>query len=76
MKEFRLFVQSMYDRSVGFYETFGISVFENNEITRIIRDISVDRGKVEALAAQCNAEQPDAAHLDQVIEDFLCDFTV
>ena len=29
MKEYRLFVQSMYDRSIGFYETYGIAIFEN-----------------------------------------------
>ena len=59
MKEYRLFVQSMYDRSIGFYETYGISVFESGEMTRIIRDISLERDKVEALADRFNAEEPN-----------------
>lgn len=76
MKEYRLFVQSMYDRSIGFYETYGISVFESGEMTRIIRDISLERDKVEALAERFNTEQPDTDHLDQLIEEFLYDFSV
>lgn len=66
----------MYDRNIGFYEAYGISVFKNGGITRIIRDISLDRDKVEALVDRFNDEQPDIDHLDQVIEEFLYDFTV
>ena len=48
MTEYRLFKQSAYHRAVGFYDTFGISVFVDGELTRIVRDISADREKVEA----------------------------
>lgn len=74
MLEYRVFVQSMYDRCCGFYETYGISLFDNGEMIRIIRDVSVEREKVEHLIDQLNSEQLEPQHLNQVIEDFLTDF--
>lgn len=74
MREYRLFKQSMYERAVGFYETYGISVFEEGNLTRIVRDVSVDREKVEILVNKLNKEQLETEHLSQVIEEFLYDF--
>ncbi len=73
MTEYRLFKQSAYHRAVGFYDTFGISVFVDGELTRIVRDISADREKVERLARLFNEEQLDPVHLTQAVEDFLYD---
>jgi len=74
MTEYRLFVQSMYDRSVGFYESYGISVFEDGVLTRIVRDVSVERIKAEELVQLFNEEHLEPEHLSQAIEDFLFDF--
>lgn len=76
MKEYRLFEQSMYERAVGFYETYGISVFDEGKLTRIVKDVSVDRDKVERLVKKLNMEQLETEHLNQVIEEFLYDFKV
>ena len=74
MKEYRLFAQSMYDRVVGHYETFGVSVFEDGVMIRIVRDVSPDRKRVEALVSEFNREHLEPVHLDQAIEDFLLDY--
>lgn len=74
MTEYKLFVQSMYDRSVGFYETYGISVYDNGEIRRIVRDVSLERDRVKSLINRFNLEQLDPAHLSQAVEEFLYDF--
>ncbi len=76
MKEYRLFVQTMYDRSVGFYETYGVAVFDDGEMSRVVRDVSVERDKVEALVARFNREHLEPEHLGQAIEEFLFDFEV
>lgn len=72
--KYRLFVQSMYDRSVGYYDAYGVAVTENGEIKRIIRDVSLDRHKVEALIDRFNQERLEPEHLSQAVEEFLYDF--
>ena len=76
MTEYRLFVQSKFDRVCGYYHTYGISVFENGRLTRIIRDVSLDREKVDRLIDAFNEGELDAVHLNQAIEEFLYDFKV
>ena len=72
MTEYRLHVQSVYDRADG----YGISVVENGAVLRIVRDVSLDREMVEALVGCFNRYGLEPEHLDQAIEDFLYDFTV
>ena len=71
MTEYKLFTESMYDRIVGFYKTYGISVFEDGKLTRIIKDISLDRDAVERLICAFNDEKIEAVHLSQAIDEFL-----
>lgn len=73
MTEYKLFKQSMYERTVGFYETYGISVFQCGELMRIVRDVSVDRESVERLISRFNNEELATEHLNQAIEEFLYD---
>ena len=74
MIQYRLFVQSMYDRFCGFYETYGISLFIDGEPTRIIRDVSVDKEKAQHLVDILNEEQLEPENFSQVVEEFLTDF--
>ncbi len=76
MNEYRIFVQSMYDRTCGFYKTYGITVFEGGKLIRVVKDVSSDREKVERLVERFNAENLSPEHLNQAIEDFLLDFKV
>ena len=73
MTEYKLFLQKEYDRTVGFYDSYGISVFENGVLTRIVRDISLDRKAVERMIYVFNEEQLDTVHLNQAVEEFLYD---
>ena len=72
MAEYRIYIQSMYDRACGFYETYGISVFDGGVLTRIVKDVTPDREKAERLIAAFNEGDLDPTHLSQAIEDFLC----
>lgn len=74
MTEYRLFVHNNYDRACGFYHTYGVSVFEDGRLTRIVKDISPDREKIERLIAAFNEGGLDAVHLNQAVEEFLLDF--
>ena len=73
---YELFTESKYDRRWGFYSTYGIVAVDGGQIRRIVKDISVDRDKVEALAAAFNREGLELTHLSQAVEDFLYDFEV
>ena len=75
MKEYRLFAQSVYDEA-AVLETYGIMLCEDNQIVRIIPDISVDREKVGSLVSDFNRYGLEPEHLDQAIEDFLYDLSV
>lgn len=74
MTEYRLFIQNEYDRACGYYHTYGISVFEDGRLTRIIKDVSLEREKVERLINAFNDGELDSAHLNQAVEEFLLDF--
>lgn len=76
MTEYRLFVHSMYDRACGFYQSYGISVFVDGQLTRIVKDVSPERDKVERLVSAFNDNALDPCHLTQAVEDYLCDYEV
>ena len=76
MIQYRIFVQNMYDRFCGFYETYGIALFVDGEAQRIIRDVSTDREKAQLLVNLLNEEQLEPEHFSQVVEEFLTDFDV
>ena len=76
MIRYEFFREYRYDRLLGFYETYGISVFENGRLIRSIRDISTERDRVSALTQRFNSEQLETCHLDQAMEEFLYDFKV
>ena len=59
------------DEDGNFHDTYGIS----NE-TRQIKDISVDKEKVERLVSLCNSLNLSPMHLDDVVEDFLTDLEI
>ena len=43
---------------------------------RIIKDISIDKKKVEQLVELCNKNKLSPIHLDDVIDDFLVDLQI
>ena len=73
MKKYQLSVQTAYNRSCGFYETYGIALIVDGAPQRIIKDISLDREKVVSLVALFNEEDLDPVHFSQAVDDFLLD---
>jgi len=71
MQEYRIYTQSCYNRACGHYESYGIALFIDGELSRIIGDISLNRTKVEKLAVLFNREDLDPVHFEQAVDDFL-----
>lgn len=76
MIHYEVFREYRFDRTFGFYETYGISAFENGRIAYTIKDISTDKDKINALTQRFNTEQLELQHMRQAIEEFLYDLEV
>ncbi len=71
MVEYKLHTQQINDADT---KTYGISVYKNNKLVRVIADISTDKNAVEKLIHQFNTYELALCHFDCAIEDFLYDF--
>lgn len=53
-------------------KTYGIVVFEKPFYAKFVKDVSTDRESVKYLVKDLNDYKVEIVHLDEVIEDFLC----
>ncbi|MBQ8766982.1 MAG: hypothetical protein IJZ16_09270 [Clostridia bacterium] len=53
-------------------KTYGIAVFQNKSLIRFIKDVSTDRKAVKQLVKDMNEYQIELVHIDDVLEDFIC----
>ncbi len=53
-------------------KTYGIVGFEKLFYGKIVKDITNDRNAIKHLVKDLNNYQVELIHLDDVIEDFLC----
>ncbi len=54
--------------------SYGIS-FPYEDGMREIRNITVDKEKIDFIVAAFNKEQPQAMQIDDILENYLLDFT-
>jgi hypothetical protein len=73
MTQYQLSKEISYHQSCGFYESYGIVLIVDGEPQRIIKDISLDREKAEALVRLFNEESLDPVHFSMAVDDFLLD---
>ena len=61
----------------GEYIAYGIKITdEQNNLLRIVEDISVDKKKIQKLVKLCNRLKVDIEQIDDIIEDFLVDLEI
>lgn len=53
--------------------SYGIKIVRGRRCIRVIRDISDDKERICRLIRELNELSPDPIHIDEIIEDFLCD---
>lgn len=54
---------------------FGIEIFENNICIRKLDNLSDNKESIERLVRTCNDLQIEKCHIDDIIDDYLTDFS-
>lgn len=54
---------------------FGIEIFENNICIRKLDNLSDNKESIERLVHICNDLQIEKCHIDDIIDDYLTDFS-
>lgn len=68
---FKLIETKIKDDTGKAWATYGISYNDT-----MIKDISIDKAKIEKLVSLCNELDLSPKHIYDVIEDFLVDFEI
>lgn len=55
---------------------YGIDAILNNKIVKCIDNITDDKDDIEKIVALCNELELELCHLNDVIEDYLTDFSI
>lgn len=55
---------------------FGIDVFKDEKIIKSIHSISENKEDIEKIVSLCNELDIEMCHLDDIIEDYLTDFSI
>ena len=55
---------------------FGIDVFNNGKLVKSIPSISEDKNEIERILSICNELNLELCQLDDIIEDYLTDFSI
>ena len=55
---------------------FGIDVFKDKKIIKSIHSISENKEDIEKIVSLCNELDIEMCHLDDIIEDYLTDFSI
>ena len=76
MIQYDLQIGHAYNSEYGAFVTYGVTAYFRGKVVCTIEDISLDKNKVEQLVKCFNEEQLSPAHLEEAIENFLCDFTL
>ncbi len=71
--EYRIFKEKLTGESDVQYFAYGIEVIKSGIIERRISDITCSYPKIKKLCSLCNQLEVSPLHIDDVIEDFLCD---
>lgn len=55
---------------------FGISAFSGDKLVRCIYEITDSKADIDKLVDMCNECKLDICHIDDIVEDYLTDFSV
>lgn len=73
MVEYKISKKTVSDTNSKSRIAYGISVCSETKEIKTISDISDDKVAVEKLIRDFNNYELDICHLEQAVEDFLCD---
>ena len=65
-----------YEKDVesgGYRTAYGLAVYEDSALIRVVRDVCTDVDSARALTELFNSESLDPIHLSQAVEDYLTD---
>lgn len=66
------FKERLYSDDLGYYETFGIKVLnENSQEVMSISDVTPDKALITCFCNKCSDEQLSPIHLCEVLDDNL-----
>lgn len=68
-----LIEETLENIDCGKYITYGICVQNNGSTLQTIHDLSVDKAEISKLIDKLNTQKLQLCHLEQEVEDFLCD---
>ena len=63
--------EELHSDELGDYVTYGIQMSAENNVLKMISDVSTNREYVKELVQRCNSEQLDPIHIDDVVSDFI-----
>ena len=77
MLTYKLRKDNLFHQDIGNYTSYGIDVVDEMSGLSIyfILDISTEKKPLENLISLCNKLRLDIIHLNDVVEDFLYDFS-
>ena len=70
---YRILKERTADENGAVCFTYGIELIRDGKSVRRISDITCAYSKIRKLCSFCNCHNLSAVHIDDVIEDFLCD---
>ena len=60
----------------GYRAAYGVAVYEDSSLIRVVRDVCADADSIRALVKLFNVEGLDPIHLSQAVEDYLTDHEI
>ena len=66
-----LIEQVIENPELGAYTSYAVAILRDDQYTRIVPDVFLDRCKAKEFIERCNLLELDPIHLDDAIEDIL-----
>ena len=77
MTYYKLRRDKLFCKDAGHYIGYGMDIYntKTKELIRSIKDICLKREHMKLLISKCNKLQPDIIYIDDIIEDFLVEYS-
>ena len=73
--EYRIIKERLLDESNVPYFAYGMEIIKSGICERRISDVTCSYARIKILCSLCNQLEVSPLHIDDVIEDFLCDWS-
>ena len=76
MVEYKIQTQTISQNDNLNYTSYGIVAISGEKIVTVVGDVSTDKIAIEKLVQKFNTHKLSLCHLEQAIEDYLCNLEV